>query len=49
MSTPFAPLADVRVLDFLHVITAPLATFFLVQLGAHVTKVEKAKGGDVVG
>lgn len=44
----FAPLTGVRVLDFSHVIAGPLATFFLTRLGAHVTKVENANGGDVM-
>ncbi|MFJ4289030.1 CoA transferase [Cupriavidus sp. NPDC089707] len=44
----FAPLAGVSVLDFSHVIAGPFATFLLSQLGAHVTKVENAGGGDVM-
>lgn len=44
----FAPLTGVRVLDFSHVIAGPLATLFLAQLGAQVTKVENARGGDVM-
>ncbi len=45
---PFAPLTGIRVLDFSHVIAGPLATLFLAQMGAHVTKVENARGGDVM-
>ncbi len=48
MMAGFSPLEGVRVLDFSHVIAGPLATFFLAQLGAHVTKVENANGGDVM-
>ena len=48
MTQDFAPLTGVRVLDFSHVIAGPLATLFLAQLGAHVTKVENARGGDVM-
>ncbi|MCO4861585.1 CoA transferase [Cupriavidus sp. WGlv3] len=44
----FAPLAGIRVLDFSHVIAGPFATFLLSQLGAEVTKVENAGGGDVM-
>lgn len=42
------PLRGVRVLDFSHVIAGPFATFYLAQLGADVTKVEKPGGGDVM-
>lgn len=41
-------LADVRVLDFSHVIAGPFATFHLAQMGAQVTKVERPGGGDVM-
>jgi crotonobetainyl-CoA:carnitine CoA-transferase CaiB-like acyl-CoA transferase len=44
----FAPLAGIHVLDFSHVIAGPFATFLLSQLGAEVTKVENAGGGDVM-
>ena len=42
------PLTGLKVLDFSHVIAGPLATFYLAQLGAQVTKVEKPGGGDVL-
>lgn len=42
------PLLGLQVLDFSHVIAGPLATFYLAQLGATVTKVEKPGGGDVM-
>ena len=42
------PLIDLKVLDFSHVIAGPFATFYLAQLGANVTKVEKPGGGDVM-
>jgi crotonobetainyl-CoA:carnitine CoA-transferase CaiB-like acyl-CoA transferase len=42
------PLTGLKVLDFSHVIAGPLATFYLAQLGADVTKVEKPGGGDVL-
>ena len=41
-------LDDIRVLDFSHVIAGPFATFYLAQMGAQVTKVEKPGGGDVM-
>lgn len=44
----FRPLAGVQVLDFTHVIAGPLATFYLAQFGATVTKVEAAEGADVM-
>lgn len=45
---PPPSLRGVRVLDFSHVIAGPFATLQLAQLGAHVTKVEKPGGGDVM-
>lgn len=42
------PLIGLKVLDFSHVIAGPFATFYLAQLGADVTKVEKPGGGDVM-
>lgn len=41
-------LDDIRVLDFSHVIAGPFATFYLAQMGARVTKVEKPGGSDVM-
>lgn len=45
---PPRALRGVRVLDFSHVIAGPFATFYLAQMGADVTKVEKPGGGDVM-
>lgn len=42
------PLIGLTVLDFSHVIAGPFATFYLAQLGASVTKVEKPGAGDVM-
>ncbi|UUC91519.1 CoA transferase [Comamonas sp. C11] len=47
-SSSFTPLSGIRVLDFSHVIAGPFASFLLAQLGAKVTKVENAHGGDVM-
>ncbi|HSV80794.1 MAG TPA: CoA transferase, partial [Ramlibacter sp.] len=44
----FQPLQGVKVLDFSHVVAGPLATLYLVQLGAEVVKVENRHGGDVM-
>lgn len=45
---PREALRGIRVLDFSHVIAGPFATFYLAQMGAYVTKVEKPGGGDVM-
>lgn len=47
-AAPFLPLAGVRVLDFSHVVAGPLATLYLAQMGAEVTKIENRHGGDVM-
>lgn len=44
----FQPLANVKVLDFSHVIAGPMATFYLRQFGASVQKIEMRSGGDVM-
>jgi len=46
MTTPAAPLAGVRVLEFSHTIMGPSAGLVLADLGADVIKVEPAPNGD---
>ncbi len=48
MEADMTPLIGLKVLDFSHVIAGPFATFYLAQLGAEVTKIEKPGGGDVM-
>lgn len=43
-----APLSDIKVIDFSHMIAGPFATFYLSQLGAKVTKFEAPGTGDLM-
>jgi len=46
MTVPFAPLADVRVIDLSRALAGPHAAMLLGDLGAHVIKVEAPGTGD---
>lgn len=46
MSSGMRPLADIRVLDFGHMVMGPSCGMILADLGAEVLKVEPAPGGD---
>lgn len=46
MSKPMRPLSDIKVVEIGTMVTAPLASMLLAQLGADVIKVENPEGGD---